>query len=467
MTEQGSDPAAGCDAPDNLADALLHAVGHPVVVLDVNLRVERASATFHAEFGTTPQACKGQRLPELLGGKWTAEDVEGCFRAALSGERAGPALRCAAAGRVLTLHPAHGPRLVVAFEPAGLQALPWLAHELRAPLGTIAAWTHVLATGGAEPAAETRALRAIERAVKVAAGALDDLLEQVSLQDGRRALEMRPTDLAGLLAAAVESAGSVAEKRGVRLRLQPGLCQARALCDERRVRLALRHALLGVMQEVPRGGEARVGLARSGRWWEVEVRVGAEPGEAGLRAGEQNQDRAIRLALARGLLELHGGSLAACDGLVRLRLPEAPSGTGRATTVPAAATAAGALAGLRVLLVDDDLDTREVLATLLADSGAEVVCAASGAEGLRLLEQRLPDVLVSDIGMPGEDGLVFLGRVRALGEGPARLPALALTAYAGRRERQQALDAGFQDHLPKPVDARELISRVRSLLPRP
>ncbi|HSK76048.1 MAG TPA: ATP-binding protein, partial [Thermoanaerobaculia bacterium] len=249
--------------------------------------------------------------------------------------------------------------------------------------------------------------------------------------------------------------------------------------------------LSNAVKFTPRGGRVEVGLARRGS--QVEIRVS----DSGIgidsdfldhvfdrfRQADSSSTRAygglgLGLAIVRHLVELHGGTVFAESGgpgqgatfTVSLPVPAArpvPEPEPRLLSPPAPELPdARELHGLRVLVVDDDDDAREVLPTLLRQFGIEVAVAASAAEGLDILQRHPIDVLVADIGMPEEDGYSLMTRIRKLDGHLRDLPAIALTAYAGDGDRQKALAAGFQRHLAKPVEPHELIAAVASVARR-
>jgi CheY-like chemotaxis protein len=186
----------------------------------------------------------------------------------------------------------------------------------------------------------------------------------------------------------------------------------------------------------------------------------------------------LGLAIVRHLVELHGGRVEASSGGLgagarfAVHLPAGPEAAAAERVAhplegrrPPADGGPPTFANLRVLVVDDDADTREIVRTVLGDAGADVIAATSAAEGLALIEERVPDVIIADVGMPGQDGYAFIQDVRArLSPSGPPPPAIALTAYARAADRERALAAGFQRHLPKPFDPRTLTLTVAELL---
>jgi len=288
----------------------------------------------------------------------------------------------------------------------------------------------------------------------------------------------------------VESVLPTAEAKGVAVATDLGADVGVVWADPNRLRQVVWNLLNNAVKFTPAGGRVDVGLWRRGR--EVEIRV-ADTGQGidpaflphvfePFRQAEASTTRAhgglgLGLAICKQLVEQHGGTISAeSEGpgrgaafAVRLPLPAMRTGGARVGSKEAAGTAPagqGELGGVRVLLVEDDPETRAALEVLLRQAGAEVTAVESAAAAVRAFEQSPPDLLVSDIGMPGEDGYALMRRVRAMeAAGNAEpVPAVALTAFARAADNDKALAAGFNRHLGKPVDPEQLLSALRSLL---
>ncbi|HEU4409458.1 MAG TPA: PAS domain-containing protein [Polyangiaceae bacterium] len=371
--------------------------------------------------------------------------------------------------------------------------LSTLSHELRTPLNAILGWANLLRTGAVSEAQRARALETVERNARVQARLIDDLLDLSRIVQGKLVLSVGPLEMVRVVEAALEALRPAAEAKGVRL--QPVLdSHATVVGDEGRLQQIVWNLLSNAVKFTPRGGRVQVRLRREQSYVEVAVADtgrGIEPEflphvfdrfrQADGGTARQYGGLGLGLAIVRSLVELHGGTVEAkSDGPGRgatfvVRLPTAPLRADRAPATEAPAGGAGPqpfdcppeLRGLRVLVVDDESDTRDLLAYLLGQCGAEVTAAPGAAEALELVRRGRFDAIVSDVGMPGDDGYALLRRVRALpaAEG-GRTPALALTAYARSEDRTAALRAGFQLHVAKPVEASELLAALAALIAR-
>jgi CheY-like chemotaxis protein len=358
-----------------------------------------------------------------------------------------------------------------------------LSHELRTPLTPILAWARMLQRTPLPPDVTTRGLQAIERGARSQAQLVDDLLDVSRIISGKLRLEVRPVELTGVIEPAAESVRPAAEAKGIVLETdldpQAGLVAG----DPERLQQVVWNLLSNAVKFTPEGGRVRVTLTRD----EGQVVVSVRDDGKGIsteflpflferfRQADSSSTRAhgglgLGLAIVRHLVELHGGSVraeSAGEGqgaLFVVTLPAIPAAPEAALAVDEEREPLEppALHGLRVLLVDDEADGRELVATLLETSGAQVRTAGSVSEALAVIERSPVDLLVSDIGMPGEDGYALIRAVRARERG-GHLPAVALTAYAREEERTKALAAGFQVHIAKPFDPPELLSCIADL----
>ena len=374
--------------------------------------------------------------------------------------------------------------------------LATLSHELRTPLNAILGWTHVLQvrTGNAEPFRE--ALEVIARNARAQAQIVDDLLDMNRIMAGRLRLEVHQTDLGSVVSQALDSLRPAADARGVRLEaiLDP---QAGPVSgDPGRLQQVFWNLVSNGIKFTPRGGWVQVLLRQVRSHLEVAVSDSGEGIDAGFlpyvfdrfRQADASTTRrhgglGLGLAISKQLVELHGGTLRAHSKgrlqgstftvvLPRSAVQESltDSEEREHPRIPATGVSLAdgvLLEGVRVLMVDDEADARGLVRQVLETRGAKVVTAASAGEAYAALTTTPFDVLLSDIGMPGEDGYALIRRVRQLGAAQGgSIPAVALTAYARAEDRVRAMLAGFQMHVAKPVEAAELITVVASLTAR-
>jgi PAS domain S-box-containing protein len=375
--------------------------------------------------------------------------------------------------------------------------LTTLSHELRTPLNAIVGWTHIL-QAGANEATTKRAVEVIHRNAAHQAQLIADILDTQRLAAGKVRLNLQAVDLTTAIAAAVESVKPAALAKGIDVVPVLDTETGPILGDPDRLQQILWNLLSNAVKFTPRDGRVRVSLARINSHVEITVEdtgPGIDPEFLPyvfqrFRQGDSSSSRrhgglGLGLAIVRDLVELHGGQIAAANrstgsgALFTVTLPrmsarpvpalEQPpegqpeAGAGR----PRWLSDAPSLSGLRVLIVDDLPEAREVVAALLARCGADVVAASSSAEALALTGSMKPDVIVCDIEMPGENGYEFVRRLRTLPpEQGGATPAVALTAYAGSDDRLLALSKGFQMHVAKPVEPVELAVVIASLRSR-
>jgi len=368
--------------------------------------------------------------------------------------------------------------------------LATLSHELRTPLTPILGWTVMLRSGNLDPPSILRGLEVIERNVRAQTQLIGDLLDVSRIITGKLRLEVRPIDLAPVVEAGVDAVRSSAEAKEitVALDLPEGLPQV--LGDPDRLQQVVWNLVSNAVKFTPQQGRIEVKLAKRDSHIALQVRdsgKGITPDflpfvfdrfrQADSTSTRSHGGLGLGLAIVRHLVELHGGTVDAASGgdgtgaVFTVQLPlMAPSETGEGhdATKPNDVSTHVRLDGLKVLVLEDENDVRDFLSVSLVQYGAEVSAFATTAEALQALEEQRPHVLVSDIGMPGEDGYDFIRRVRALGpERGGQTPAAALTAHAKGEDGARVLTAGFQVHLAKPVQPAELASVIASLAGRP
>ncbi|HEV2864536.1 MAG TPA: PAS domain S-box protein [Pyrinomonadaceae bacterium] len=373
--------------------------------------------------------------------------------------------------------------------------LATVSHELRTPLTAILGWAHLLRGGGLKAGAVSKALETIERNARSQSQLIDDLLDVSRIVTGKLRLDVVPVSPSTFIDAAVEAVRPAAEAKGVRLQKLIDTGVQTVMVDPARLQQVVWNLLTNAVKFTPRGGLVQMRLERVNSQVEMSVTdtgAGIDPEflphvferfrQADQRTTRQHGGLGLGLAIVRHLVELHGGTVRADSGgegagsTFTVSLPVAPihrREEAQEGARPAAIETLPAhecperLDGLRVLVVDDEPDARELLAVGLGQCGAEVVTASSAHEALRAMAGGAFDVLVSDIGMPGEDGYELIRMVRALpAGGGGGTPAVALTAYARTEDRLRAMRAGFEMHVSKPVELTELVVVVANLARR-
>ena len=376
--------------------------------------------------------------------------------------------------------------------------LATLSHELRTPLNAILGWTQVLRKTKTLPDDASNALNVIERNARAQAQIIADLLDMSSIISGKVRLDVQRMDLASVINATVETVRPASQAKGIRLQLVLDPMAGPVRGDPNRLQQVLWNLLTNAVKFTQKDGRVTITLARVNSHLEIEVTdngEGIDPAflphmfdrfrQADASTTRRHGGLGLGLSIAKQLIELHGGSISvksAGRGLgstFRVTLPlmataadpleptTAREHPARSVGVPHAETIEAVdLEGVIVLVVDDEPDARLLIQRLLQDCNARVSTAASVREAILALERETPDVIVSDIGMPTEDGFTLIRRVRALKDGKASIPAIALTAYARTEDRVKAIQAGFQMHLSKPVEPIELLTMVASLASR-
>jgi PAS domain S-box-containing protein len=359
-----------------------------------------------------------------------------------------------------------------------------LSHELRTPLTSMLGWLRMLRTRRLDAAAAERAYDVLERNTRLQAQIVEDLLDVSRVISGKMALSLSPVALAGVIDAAVESVrgAAMAKRLTITTEVDPA---ARLVADGGRLQQVFANLASNAVKFTPAGGHIEIRARREPHGVVVSVSDSGrgiapdilpyvfEP----FRQGEGAHRRVhtglgLGLAIVRHLVELHGGRVTvSSEGLDRgstftVTLPSDIEPSPAVTLVPEGAEARGTdLQGLRVLVVEDEGDTREILDMVLRESGAEVLAVADAGTALEAVQACPPDVLISDIGMAEVDGYELIRQVRRLApEAGGRTPAIALTAFAHGSDHREALRAGYDRHLAKPVDAVTLTRTVRDVL---
>jgi two-component system CheB/CheR fusion protein len=505
--------AADAEGARDYARGIVEAVPLPLLVLDEQMCVLSTNSAFHESFTIPLRGTEGAKFFELLGGVW---DVT-ALRAAVEGSLVGH-------GRfrdveIQLTFPATGPRhLLLAGRPVASTSGQWmlllviddvterrmlesseerarveaeqanrakdlflatLSHELRTPLSTILISAQLLQRSGTLDPKILKASAAIERAVGNQTRLIDDLLDISRIVSGKLMLDLAAVDLTLVVQAAVEVARSSAEAKKIELELVVHGLIGAVYGDANRLQQVFANLLDNSIKFTPRGGKISVSVASASGQAEIAI----QDNGIGIPAeilphlferfvqAEGSMTRAhgglgLGLAIVLHLVNVHGGEVHAESpgegqggATFRVRLPLSVSAVVRTPRF-----ASASVQGVRVLLIEDDDDTRESFAMMLEALGAEVHEATSAATGLAAVAAFSPHVIVCDIAMPVEDGFDFIRALRGLTlENGGETPVAALTALASEADRRRVLDAGFQMHLPKPIDAQRLAAAVGNL----
>ncbi|MEO6196203.1 MAG: ATP-binding protein [Thermoanaerobaculia bacterium] len=456
------------------------------------------------------------RSGEVLGGLFFGHSEEGVFTArheriveglaaqtaiAMDNARLYQAAQHALSEREALLHSEKAARQEAEIASrAKDEFLGLLSHELRNPLNAILGWTRMLSTGRQEESIFNRAVETIDRNAKLQARLIDDMLDVSRIVSGKLRLDAQPLDLTSVIHAAVDTSRPAAEAKEIRIQMVLDFGAGVVLGDPVRMQQVIWNLLSNAIKFTPKQGRVQVQLQRINSHLEITV-SDTGPGieedflpyvfdrfrQADSSASKRHGGLGLGLAIVRQLVELHGGTVEGGNRsdqqgavftvklpLMVIRKPTQPAKPEEAPLIHP--TASGSvpfdcppdLQGIKVLAVDDEADARHLLKALLEQCGAEVRTCASAAEVFAALEGYEPDILVSDIGMPEEDGYSLIKRVRAreATRGGGRIPAVALTAYARVEDRLLALRAGYNMHVPKPVEPAELAVVIASLTRR-
>lgn len=498
----------------DFARAIVESVQIPLLVIDQPHRIVSANPAFERALGGGGPVCPGDDAFASFRGVLDGADLRRAIEEALTGGRPSPRVEIrpdlpGLEGRTFAVtvratHPSGTPLALVAFEDLTEQRrfeeersaraaaeganrtkdlfLATLSHELRTPLSTILMQAQVLRRVARVDQKVEHASAAIYRAATLQRRLIDDLLDVSRVVSGKLGLDQHVVDLGAIVEGAVEEARTSAELKGVVLTatIEPELTAVYA--DPARMQQVVSNLLTNAIKFTAASGIVSVTLERSGE----EARVTVQDTGIGIRRDFLPQlftrftqaDSSVTrtysglglgLAIVKHIVDLHGGRVgaeSAGEGLgaafwVTLPLVRAPAAR---VPTPSPASPGAKVAGLRVLLVEDDEGTRECVFEVLSAAGAKVLAVGSAAEAVPAIGEFAPDVLLSDLAMPVQDGFGLIAQVRALpAEQGGRIPAAALSALAGVEDRQRALAAGFQMHVTKPVDIDGLLSAVVQL----
>lgn len=371
--------------------------------------------------------------------------------------------------------------------------LATVSHELRTPLNAIIGWSHLIRSGNLDAVTVKRAVETIDRNAKSQAQLIEDILDVSRMITGKLRLNNEPVDLSAVINAAIDSVQLALDSKAIELEVTLEPSARHTLGDSSRLQQVIWNLLANAIKFTPSGGRIEIKVERA----ESSARIRVTDTGQGIsrsflpfifdrfRQADGTTTRehgglGLGLAIVRHLVELHGGAInaeSAGDGqgaTFTIKLPLAPYPQSRKESRKVTGnlqpkkdlefTSLPALDHIRVLLVDDDPDTLQILGMMLGESKAQVHTAASVSEAMEVLEWFQPDVLVSDLAMPGEDGYSLIAKIRALdAENGKQTPAVALTSYVRVEDRIRALSAGFNMFVPKPVQPNELIIAIANL----
>jgi signal transduction histidine kinase/CheY-like chemotaxis protein len=369
--------------------------------------------------------------------------------------------------------------------------LATVSHELRTPLNAILGWARMLRVGSLDADKRERALETIERNANAQTQLINDLLDVSRVISGKLRIEVATVDLGSVVENAIDVVRPAAHAKGISIQRTIDATAGPILGDAGRLQQVLWNLLTNAVKFTPKGGSIRVALEKGDSSVEISVAdtgMGIAPDfvpnvferfrQADASTSRKHGGLGLGLAIVRSLVELHGGTV---------KVESAGLGNGATFTVclpisplpsnlfelPAAARLVGPtpefqcpqdLEGIHLLVVDDEQDARELLAEMLTSCKARVELAASVDEAIALVQEHRPDIVISDIGMPEQDGYVLIRKLRALAPSAGgKTPAVALTAYTRFEDRTRALVAGFNMHVPKPVEPDELMAVLSSL----
>lgn len=365
--------------------------------------------------------------------------------------------------------------------------LATLSHELRTPLNAILGWSQLILSGNLKKENIHMGLETIERNARAQNKLIEDLLEMSSIISGKIRLDMRQQDIANLVEISVESVRPTAQAKGIILQKTLGKKVDSIIGDSNRLQQILWNLLSNSIKFTPKGGKIEVTVEQRDLFLEIRISdsgLGITPefmpyvfdrfrqGDASLT--RQYGGLGLGLAIVKQLVELHGGTVHAespgegqgSSFIINLPIaPPVPEIKSEPLPSQECIEPQSLFKGLKVLVIDDELDARELIRRILAQQEASVITAARAADGLELLKTEKPDIVISDISMPEKNGYQFITEVRSLSaENGGTTPAIALTAFAHPEDGAKMMSAGYQKHLPKPVDSVALITAIDNLV---
>jgi signal transduction histidine kinase/ActR/RegA family two-component response regulator len=371
--------------------------------------------------------------------------------------------------------------------------LATVSHELRTPLTSIIGWIQLLHLER-DPASLAEGLETIDRNARAQSRLIEDILDFSRINAGKLRLNVQSVDLSGVVDAAIDVVRPAADAKQIRIQRMLDSDAGHVSGDHDRLQQVVWNLLSNAVKFTPRGGKVQIRLERVNSHCELAVSDSGEGiapsflpfvfdrfSQADSSSTRAHTGLGLGLGIVRHLVELHGGTVQAfspgigCGATFVVRLPllvahdRAGDRVAQHLEMPAARATSqefADLTGLSVLVVEDNDDSRKLLQTILSRAGANVQAAEDVAAAMRVVGHTWPDIIISDIEMPGEDGYSFIRRIRLQEPPSIHVPAIALTAYTRSVDRVRALAAGFQTHMSKPVEPAELVAAVRSLVPR-
>ncbi|AVH66411.1 multi-sensor hybrid histidine kinase [Nostoc sp. 'Peltigera membranacea cyanobiont' N6] len=354
-----------------------------------------------------------------------------------------------------------------------------LSHELRTPLNPILGWSKLLQKGKLDAEKTNIAIATIERNAQLQVQLIDDLLDISRILQGKMSLSTSPIDLNVVISAALETVRLAAEAKSIQIQTIVSPVLGVVVGDAGRLQQVVWNLLSNAVKFTPIGGQVTIALSQVENHAQIQI---TDTGK-GIRADFlpfvfehfRQEDSAttrkfgglgLGLAIVRQITQMHGGTVTVVSrgeelgATFTVKIPLAPQ-LSQAPTLDRSPVEENDLSGIHILVVDDEMDSREFITFVLEEDGAIVTAVASGTDALQAIAQSIPNIIVSDIGMPEMDGYMLMRQIRALGlEQGGKIPAIALTAYAAELDRQQAIAAGFQRHITKPIDPEVLVAIV-------
>lgn len=512
-------------AKSDYAEAIVATVRQPLIVLGEELRVKTANQSFYEMFQVSPTQTERQSFFELGNGQWNIPQLRELLEEVLPNNQElhdfevehefedigaktmllnARQLTVAEEGRLILLvfeditqrqqFEAERTHLLTQERTARLNAeaanaskdqfISIVSHELRTPLNAITGWAQILLNRNPDEETTIRALKTIANNARLQSQLIDDLLDISRIVRGELRLEFAPFSLTSVIEAALETVRPAAEQKGIQLQLNLADCPAIA-GDANRMQQVIWNLLTNAIKFTPENGRIEISLSCDPDHAQVRV-IDTGKGisadflphifdrfrQADSAISRSQGGLGLGLAIVRELVALHQGTVGAespgegqgATFTVRLPLMTAPPQT-NPDSEDAAFEPASDLTGIKILVVEDNEDSRSLLTFLLEEKNASVTAVASASEALSALSQSLPDVLISDVSMPEVDGYTLIRQIRGLPpEQGGQIPAIAMTAYAEESDRAAAISAGFQRHITKPVNVDNLIEAIASLV---